>query len=357
MILLVLRLAGTAIHADFRAVEETMFGATSSERPQRIAFILVPNFSMIAFTSAVEPLRLANRTAGKDLYSWRIFSSEGKPIAASNGIVLHPSGDIDQATGYGTAILCSGIEAHLYQDRMLFAGLRRLDRQGADIGALCTGSHILARAGLLDGYRCTIHWENIAAFAEDFPGIEVTSELFEIDRNRFTCSGGTAPLDMMLNMIALQHGHELATAVSEQFIHERIRDRHDHQRMALTARLGVRHPKLIQVIQQMEANLEEPLSRGDLADAAGLSSRQMERLFAKYLKKSPARYYVELRLNRARLLLLQTNMSVIDIALACGFVSASHFSKCYRDFFGKTPRRARAGPVQRPSERAPSAAA
>ena len=133
-------------------------------------------------------------------------------------------------------------------------------------------------------------------------------------------------------------------AVSEQFMHERIRDRHDHQRMALPARLGVRHPKLIRVIRQMEANLEEPLDRGQLAAAAGLSTRQLERLFRKYLNRSPARYYVELRLNRARLLLLQTNMSVIDVALACGFVSASHFSKCYRDFFGKTPRRERGLP-------------
>jgi len=282
-----------------------MFGAASSELPQRIGFVLIPNFSMIAFTSAVEPLRLANRAAGRQLYSWRLFSSDGKPVAASNGIVLQTE---------------------------------------ADIGALCTGSHVLARAGLLDGHRCTIHWENIAAFTEDFPDIEVTSELFEVDRNRFTCSGGTAALDMMLNMIALQHGHELATAVSEQFMHERIRDRHDHQRMALPARLGVRHPKLIRVIRQMEANLEEPLDRGQLAAAAGLSTRQLERLFRKYLNRSPARYYVELRLNRARLLLLQTNMSVIDVALACGFVSASHFSKCYRDFFGKTPRRERGLP-------------
>jgi transcriptional regulator GlxA family with amidase domain len=321
-----------------------MFGATSSELPQRIAFILVPNFSMIAFTSAVEPLRLANRTANKDLYGWRLFSTEGKPVAASNGIVLHPNGDIDQVVGYGTAILCSGIEGHLYQDRTLFAGLRRLDRQGADIGALCTGSHILARAGLLDGYRCTIHWENIAGFAEDFPRIEVTSELFEIDRNRFTCSGGTAALDMMLNMIALQHGHELATAVSEQFIHERIRDRHDHQRMALPARLGVRHPKLIRVIRQMEANLEEPLNRSQLARAAGLSTRQLERLFRKYLNRSPARYYVELRLNRARLLLLQTNMSVIDVALACGFVPLSFLEMLSR-FLQQDRGAARTSPV------------
>ena len=322
-----------------------MFGAASSELPQRIGFVLIPNFSMIAFTSAVEPLRLANRAAGRELYSWRLFSSDGKPVAASNGILLQTEGDIDRASGYGTIILCSGIDAHLHQDRALFAGLRRLDRQGADIGALCTGSHVLARAGLLDGHRCTIHWENIAAFTEDFPDIEVTSELFEVDRNRFTCSGGTAALDMMLNMIALQHGHELATAVSEQFMHERIRDRHDHQRMALPARLGVRHPKLIRVIRQMEANLEEPLDRSQLATAAGLSTRQLERLFRKYLGRTPTRFYLDLRLDKARQLLQQTDMTVLDVALACGFVSASHFSKCYRERFVRTPRAERQRPI------------
>ncbi len=326
-----------------------MFGAPPSELPQRIAFVLVPNFSMIAFASAVEALRLANRTSGRRLYSWHLFTRTGAPEAASNGIVLHPEGGIEQASGFATVILCSGIDGHKFHDRVLAAWLRRMDRQGADIGALCTASHILARAGLLDGYRCTIHWENIAGFAESFPDIEVTSELFEIDRNRFTCSGGTAALDMMLNMIALQHGQALATAVSEQIIHERIRDRHDHQRMALTARLGIRHPKLIAVVKLMEENLEEPLDRARLAAAAGLSSRQLERLFRKYLNRSPARYYLELRLNRARLLLLQTNLSVIDVALACGFVSASHFSKAYRDFFGKTPRRERTAPFALPS--------
>lgn len=325
-----------------------VFGDLPVKLPQEMAFLLVPNFSMIAFTSAVEPLRLANRVAGKELYRWHLFSSDGKAVAASNGIPLTPEGAVEQIINYDTIMLCSGVDGHLYEDKNVFAHLRRAERQGADIGALCTGAHILAKANMLNGYRCTIHWENLASFAENFPDIETTSELFEIDRNRFTCSGGTAALDMMLNLISQQHGHELAAAVSEQFIHERIRDRHDHQRMALTARLGVRHPKLIQVIQQMEANLEEPLDRAELADAAGLSSRQMERLFAKYLHRSPARYYVELRLHRARLLLLQTNMSVIDVALACGFVSASHFSKCYRDFFGKTPRRERATPNANP---------
>jgi transcriptional regulator GlxA family with amidase domain len=242
-------------------------------------------------------------------------------------------------------VLCSGVDVHHLEDKALQSWLRRMDRRGTDIGALCTASYILARTGLLDGYRCTIHWENLAGFVEEFPDIDVTAELFEIDRNRFTCSGGTGAIDMMLNVIAMQHGHELAAGVADQFMHERIRDQHDHQRMSLPARLGVRHPMLLAVIDLMEQNLEEPLSRTDLALSAGLSTRQLERLFRKYLNRSPARYYLELRLNKARLLLLQTNMSVIDVALACGFVSASHFSKCYRDFFGRTPRKERGLPL------------
>lgn len=325
-----------------------MFGDPPKELPQKFAFLLVPNFSMISVITAIEPLRLANRASGTVLYSWHLFSTDGKPVAASNGIAVTPEGRVEEILGFGTVVLCSGIDAHLYQDRSLFAHLRKLDRRGVDIGALCTASHILARAGMLDGYRCTIHWENLAALTEEFPEIDASEELFEIDRNRFTCAGGTAPLDLMLNLIARQHGYELAAAVADQFMHERIRDEHDRQRMALSARLGVRHPKLMSIIRLMSENLEEPLYRAKLAKSVGLSSRQLERLFRKYLNRSPARYYVELRLNRARLLLLQTNMPIIDVALACGFVSASHFSKCYRDFFGKTPRRERAIPVRAP---------
>jgi transcriptional regulator GlxA family with amidase domain len=267
-------------------------------------------------------------------------------MRASNGIELRPEGELEKAGALGTVIVCSGVEVRRFNSKALLSWLRRMARKGADLGALCTGSHILARAGLLDGYRCTIHWENLAGFIEEFPEIDVSNELFEIDRNRFTCSGGTAAIDLMLNLIARQHGHGLAASVADQFMHERIRDQHDHQRMSLPARLGVRHPKLLAVIELMEKNLEEPLSRTELARCAGLSTRQLERLFRKYLTRSPARYYLELRLDRARLLLLQTNMSIIDVALACGFVSASHFSKCYRDFFGRTPRKERGLPAE-----------
>ncbi|HLW28057.1 MAG TPA: GlxA family transcriptional regulator [Kiloniellales bacterium] len=323
-----------------------MLGITPKELPQVIGFVLLPRFSMIAFTAAVEVMRQANRLSGRELYQWPLFTIDGSPVAASNGLLLTPAGDLEAASKLQTVALCGGVDVQKIDDRRLMSWLRWMDRQGRDIGAICTAPYILARAGLLDEVTCTIHWENLAAFVEEFPELDVTNELFEIDRKRFTCAGGTAPLDMMLNVVAKQHGHELAAAVAEQFMHERIRNHHDHQRMSLPARLGVRHPKLLSVIATMEQHLEEPLSRAQLAREAGLSTRQLERLFRKYLNRSPARYYLELRLNRARLLLLQTNLSVIDVALACGFVSASHFSKCYRDFFGRTPRRERGVPTE-----------
>ncbi|MFQ5783741.1 MAG: GlxA family transcriptional regulator [Alphaproteobacteria bacterium] len=308
------------------------------ESPLAIAFLLVPNFSMMAFTSAIEPLRCANRLSGERLYNWTLISKDGAPVAASNGIAIMPNAAIGDGGNYPTVFVCAGMDVHLYRDKDVFSWLRRLARQGAQIGALCTGSHILARAGLLNGHRCTIHWENIPGFVEEFPDIEITTELFENDRNRLTCSGGTAPLDMMLHMISLRHGYDLAASVSDQFIHDRIRSPNDNQRMALQSRLGVRDAKLLSVISQMEANLEEPLSRRSLAKSVSLSTRQLERLFRKHLNSTPKHYYLELRLRRSRQFLLQTSMSVLGVALACGFVSASHFSKCYREYYGRTPR-------------------
>ena len=321
----------------------TAFGDRRDE-PQRIGFLLLPNFSLIAFTSAVEPLRLANRVRGHQLYEWRLYSVDGAPVASSNGARVMVDGAISNDAEIDMAIVCTGIDVHLVGNHATVSWLRRLERRGVAIGAVCTGTHVLARAGLLKNHRCTIHWENLVGFAEEFPELEVTAQIFEIDRNRYTCAGGTAAIDMMLELIAEQHGPDLAGDVAEQIIHERIRDHSEHQRLSLPGRLGVRHPKLLSIIGTMENNLEEPLGRADLAARAGLSTRQLERLFRKYLHRSPARYYLEMRLHRARLLLLQTNMSVMNVALACGFVSASHFTKCYRAFFGRTPYRERGLP-------------
>jgi transcriptional regulator GlxA family with amidase domain len=321
-----------------------MFADQSDELPRWIGFLLIPRFSMIAFASAIEPLRIANRLAERRLYEWRLFSVDGEAETASNGISIMPYGRIADLASYRTIVVCSGMDVERYDVSRVSGWLRRLDRLGCNIGAICTGAHVLARAGLLNGYRCTIHWESLAGFLEEFPDIEVSTDLFEIDRSRFTCSGGTAAIDMMLYLIAAQHGEALATAVSEQLILDRMRDAHDRQRMPLRTRLRVSNPKLIEAIGLMESHLEDALTQEDLAMSVGLSRRQLERLFRRYLGRSPARYYLELRLHRARLLLHQTDMSIIDVALACGFVSASHFSKCYRHMYGRTPRAERTLP-------------
>jgi transcriptional regulator GlxA family with amidase domain len=322
-------------------------GEVTSPEPVDFAFVIIHNVSMMAFASALEPLRIANRLAGRELYRWQVVSVAGGPIRASNGVLMMTDQSLaDVAIRPGrrgsTVVVCSGLGAEHVRDPHLFGWLRRADRNGAAIGALCTGAYLLARAGLLDGHRCTLHWENLPAFREDFPDIEVQTDLFEVDRNRLTCSGGTAALDMMLHLIGIEHGQELATKVSEQCIVDRIRSSFDHQRMPYRVRHGIHHPKLLSAIEMMEANVEEPLDQEALAGYIGLSRRQLERLFAKHLGRTPAQYYLELRLERARHLLYQTTMPIMNIAFACGFVSASHFSTCYRQMYGKTPRAERA---------------
>ena len=226
-------------------------------------------------------------------------------------------------------------------DPRILPWLRKLANRRTVLGALCTGSYVLAEAKLLRGYRCTIHWENFAGIRERHPDLVISQELFEIDRDRYTCAGGVAPMDMMLHLIRRHHGSDLATAVSEQFICDRIRDNHDRQRIPLRHRIGTSQPKLMEAVSLMEANIEEPMALDELSQHIGLSRRQLERLFKKYLNCVPTRYYLQIRLERARQLLLQTSMPIVDTALACGFISAPHSSKCYRLVFGVPPREER----------------
>lgn len=318
------------------------------ENAHRIGFYLIPGFSMIAFVAAVEPLRLANRVAGEILYSWYTMSNKGEPVFASNSIPIHVHTTVDEAPKFETVFVCGGMDVHKHHRTDLFGFLRKQAAHGTGLGALCTGAYVLARAGLLNGHRCTIHWENLPAFVEEFPDLEVTSELYEIDRGRYSSAGGTAAADLMLNFIADQTGPETAALVADELIMHRIREKSEGQRMDLRTRLGVTHPKLLAVVGQMEENLETTLSAVELAASVGLSTRQLERLFHTYLKCPPTRYYLQLRLKRARFLLRQTSLPVFDVALATGFVSASHFSKCYRELFSVTPsaeRRVIASPI------------
>jgi len=318
-----------------------MFGAQPVKVPQEVAFLLLPNFSMMAFTSSVEPLRAANRQSGRELYSWRTFSVDGGRVTASNGVVVEPSGSITDRITANALFVCAGVRASDFRDERTFARLRECDRSGMAIGGVCSGSMALARAGMLKGYRCTIHWEYVEPFVEQYPNLDVTATLYEIDRNRYTCSGGTAPLDMMINSIARDHGEELAVSVAEQMLHTFVRHPHDSQRMSTQYRTGISHPKLLAAIAHMEAYLEAPVPLAEIADAVGLSNRQLERLFRDQLGKPPSRYYLDLRLKRARLLLRQTNMPILQIAVASGFTSASHFARKYREHFDHSPREER----------------
>lgn len=310
----------------------------SSTPPIRYGFLLVDKYSMIAISSAIEPLRMANRLAKENLYEWPVATLDGNAVPASNGLVINPDVSLEEIGKIDILFICAGVDVNGVFNKELQAALHKFDRKNTKLGGLCTGTFLLAKAGLLDGYKCTIHWENLASMREEFPQVTVNDELYEVDRDRFTCAGGSAPLDMMLKLIAETHGGKLSANISEQFICDRIRGRHDRQRTPLQQHLGASQPKLIEAITLMEANIEEPMSIDELSHLVGVSRRQLERLFQKYLNCVPTRYYMDLRLNCARRLLLQTSKSVIDVSLACGFVSPPHFSKCYRDYFGIPPR-------------------
>ncbi len=305
------------------------------------SFFLVPHFTLLAFSSAIDPLRMANQLSNQELYRWRTISSDGEPVTSSSGVRIPADSSMNDELNATAIFVCGGNDVHKLFDPKTLPWLRKLANRKIILGALCTGSYVLAEAKLLKGYRCTIHWENFAGIRERHADLVISQELFEIDRDRYTCAGGIAPMDMMLHLIRRQHGSDLATAVSEQFICDRIRDNHDRQRIPLRHRIGTSQPKLMEAVSLMEANIEEPMALDELSQHIGLSRRQLERLFKKYLNCVPTRYYLQIRLERARQLLLQTSMPIVDTALACGFISAPHFSKCYRLVFGVPPREER----------------
>ena len=309
----------------------------SRPTPYTVGFYLLPNFPMMAFASAIEPLRAANRLSKQQLFDWRLLSMDGAAVCASNRIDIAVHDAVRDGQEFDLVLVCAGLNEPPLADKRPHQWLRGLARSGTAIGGISLGAYVLAYAGLLDGRRCALHWESLAAFADLFPRIRTTHEIFVIDGNRFTCSGGTAALDMMLQVITDRHGRTLANDVSEQFIHPRIRAAQDSQRMAIQSRLGVANEKLIAAVAMMEITDEDPRPVQEIALAIGLSTRQLERLFEKYVGSSPSRFYLKVRLDRARAMLQQTSQSILEIAVACGFESASHFSRCYREVQGHRP--------------------
>lgn len=316
-------------------------------KPRRFVFVLMDEFTMLCFACAVECLRIANRTSGKTLYEWSVVGEGGDFKTCSNGTSFKLDSDLSELVRDDTIMLCGGVNIQQATTKRILNWIRREARRGVTMAGLCTSAHTLAKAGLLDGKKATIHWENQDSFTEEFEEVELTKSVFVVDGNRITTAGGTASIDLMLKIIADEHGEELANAVADTLIYSSIRTDQDTQRLSIPTRIGVRHPKLSRVIQMMETNIEEPISPSILARDAGMSTRQLERLFRRYLNRSPKRYYMQLRLSKARNLLMQTDMSVINVALACGFASPSHFSKCYRAHYETTPYRERGSHASR----------
>ena len=308
--------------------------------PKRFVFLLLDQFTMLSFSSAVEPLRIANRMAGRKIYDWTLIG-ETPTVRCSAGIAFAVDASFVELDREDVLIVCGGMDVQKATTKPVLNWLRREARRGVAVGGLCTAAWTLAKAGLLENRAATIHWENMDGFLEDFENVKLSKSVFVLDGNRMTTAGGTSSIDLMLKIIANDHGEDLANSVADQQIYSSIRTDRDSQRLSIPTRIRVRHPKLARVIQMMEAAIEQPVSPADMADDVGMSTRQLERLFRRYLNRSPKRYYMELRLQKARNLLMQTDMSVINVALACGFASPSHFSKCYRAQYNTTPYRER----------------
>lgn len=327
----------------------------------RFGLVLVPRFSLLALSCAVEAMRAANVVSGRALYTWDLLSDTGGAVEASSGLALATRAIGTEAPSH--IAVCGGERSHLWESRRLNAWLRRQAASGATVGALSDGSFIAAAAGLFERVRSTIHWHCLDAYRERFPHLRVRPSVFELENGRFSCAGGTAALDLFLTLIQQQHGAALAAAVADNYLHERIRGSDSTQRLSGYYHLLGRSRPLAEAVREMEGALESPLSIAGVAHRVGQSPRQLDRLFRRHLQHAPAAYYRALRLDRAARLLRQTALSVGEIAAATGFASSAHLARHFRGRYGASPgnyrrsepgRLAEPGPADTSCQRSPA---
>ncbi|KUF10936.1 GlxA family transcriptional regulator [Pseudoponticoccus marisrubri] len=310
----------------------------AAPRPTRwFAFLLVPEFTLLAFSAALDPLRIANQLAQQPLFGWAVLSVDGRPVRSSSGVAIPPHGDLSLLERDMQLMVCSGNRHVDSAPEPALAALRRHARFGGAVGGICTGASTLARAGLLEGRRFTLHWENQPGFREAFPELEPTARRHEVDGTLMTCGGGAAATEMMVAEMARDLGRDFAVAVSDMCLNGGDFHPRDAQRSSIARAIGSRNPKVLAVLRIMYAELEEPRPLEALAAEVGLSRRQMERQFRKLMNESPASTYRNIRLDRARSLLMETDLTLIEVALATGFGSVNLLSRHYKARFGLTP--------------------
>jgi transcriptional regulator GlxA family with amidase domain len=318
--------------------------AIKEPHPTRwFGFLLLREFTLLAFSSAIDPLRIANQLAQKPLYGWHVVSEDGAPVASSSALPVGVHGTLAEVSDTLPIFVCSGNNWTDAASERTLAIIRRRARFGARHGGICTGAATLARAGLLSGKTFTLHWENQPGFIESFPDLEPSKNRFEEDGDLLTCGGGSAATEMMLAQITRDYGEDFAILVADMCLNDPDLSGDRPQRSSIATAVASRNPKLVGVIQQMYLNIEEPLSLSELAVSANVSRRQLERHFRKYLGESPARTYTNIRLERGRSLLVETDRSINEIAAATGFSSALVFSRQYKARYGQTPYGTRKG--------------
>jgi AraC family carnitine catabolism transcriptional activator len=304
----------------------------------RIGFLLLPEFPIYALMPAIEALRVANQNRARRLYTWHLFSTDGKPVRAGNGMALGVEAAIADVAWFPMVFVCAGNHPIHHVSKRVLNWLRRLARHGAVLGAIDTGAFALAAAGLLDGYRATLHWEALSMFRDRYPDIATSEQLFVIDRDRITCAGGHATLDLMLHLIARRHGAGLAQIVANGFVAQRIRRDAEPQRLSAQHISGDLRSPFTRILHEMEENLETPLTSHELAGRAGISVRALGRILRDRVGESPMRYYLKVRLQAARNALFYSDIPIQEVAASCGFSSPAVFSRAFRAHFGAAPR-------------------
>lgn len=308
---------------------------------RNFAILIFPGFPMMAFSAVIEPLRAANTLSAAPLYAWSIVGGERGIIRASSGIAVTPDHSAHNAPPADYIVVCSGGDADRLQAPQPLNWIRKNLRNGAHVGSVADGAFYLGRAGLLDGYSCTLHWRSQPAFAEAFPNVRLERDIYVIDRNRFTSAGGIGALDMMLDLIGRHHGEALARDVAEWFVHDRIRASTDRERLQLRLRTGIRDDLVLDAVALLEAGGESQVAISAVADRLGVTIERLERAFRAEVGMLPAEYYKRMRLKRARDLLEHSAMSVREIGLASGYQSFSSFVRAFRTVYGATPGRLR----------------
>lgn len=305
----------------------------------RIGVLLLPSFNAMATTALLDPFRASNYLTGERRYSWEFITRDGGSVTASNGMQFTGTTSIaDAGDRFEFVFVSSSWTPEEYRASRLFDWLRRCAGNGAALGGIDTGAFLLAFAGLLDGYNSTVHYEHMPVFRELFPDLPSSEDLFVIDRDRLTCCGGSAASDLALELIRLQNGIDAANAAARYIFHDRLRPGAEGQSPAHHEPVGYSAPsKLRDAIVLMERNLEDPLPMSEISQLTGLSNRQLQRLFASHTGVTPVRYYLEIRLDRARSMVTQTEMSMMEIAVACGFTSQEYFARVYKERFSMTP--------------------